>query len=383
MFNSPHRRRRQLSNRNTHVVFELPDGGAVLSPITSLIFARASECADCAPFDKKGNPAVRPYTPTPRSEHEGEPVHPSMTEFEDAIDCPFPGTRTKTATTAGPSALDPLFILSILYSDTSRVQRSLVKPFYQNDPGLTVIETILDPSSIPVSAETKAKNTSFIFLKGTPRRPAHSRRTNRSHIGARHFWCQRTQAKTCQQGKAGFHSRQLQLIGLAGSETIRVTTIETLRKYGVRGCGLPGFYSTIDVHMDLERNIADFLGTDASILYSQGFSTIPCVIFAFAKRWNILFFNRGINCAIQRATNFHQSADAITVTSKAVCLGVEKERRKRRGPLTRRFIVTKGILEKDGAMVDLPKFVKFYSIRDSTVAFCPQYCHDRPVTVCI
>jgi serine palmitoyltransferase len=40
-----------------------------------------------------------------------------------------------------------------------------------------------------------------------------------------------------------------------------------------------------------------------------------------------------------------------------VLLSVEKERRKRRGPLTKRFIVTEGIFEKDGAMVDLPKLV--------------------------
>jgi len=38
---------------------------------------------------------------------------------------------------------------------------------------------------------------------------------------------------------------------------------------------------------------------------------------------------------------------------------VEKERKKRRGPLTRRFIVTEGIFEKDGAMVDLPKLVRY------------------------
>jgi len=37
---------------------------------------------------------------------------------------------------------------------------------------------------------------------------------------------------------------------------------------------------------------------------------------------------------------------------------VEKERQKRRGPLTRRFIVTEGIFEKDGRMVDLPKLIE-------------------------
>ena len=52
--------------------------------------------------------------------------------------------------------------------------------------------------------------------------------------------------------------------------------------------------------MDLERDIADFLGTEASILYSQGFSTIPCVISAFSKRGDITVADRGINFAIQK-----------------------------------------------------------------------------------
>jgi serine palmitoyltransferase len=40
--------------------------------------------------------------------------------------------------------------------------------------------------------------------------------------------------------------------------------------------------------MDLEAQIARFLGTEAAIIYSQGFSTIASVIPAFAKRGDIL-----------------------------------------------------------------------------------------------
>ena len=119
-----------------------------------------------------------------------------------------------------------------------------------------------------------------------------------------------------------------------------------------------------DVHMDLERDIADFLGTEASILYSQGFSTIPCVISAFAKRGDIIVADRGINFAIQKGLQISRSTvrwfehnDLRSLED--VLLSVEKERRKRRGPLTRRFIVTEGIFEKDGAMVDLPKLVSW------------------------
>jgi serine palmitoyltransferase len=40
--------------------------------------------------------------------------------------------------------------------------------------------------------------------------------------------------------------------------------------------------------MDLERDIADFLGTEAAILYSQAFATVSSTIAAFAKRGDII-----------------------------------------------------------------------------------------------
>ncbi|KAH9025900.1 pyridoxal phosphate-dependent transferase [Lactarius hengduanensis] len=145
--------------------------------------------------------------------------------------------------------------------------------------------------------------------------------------------------------------------GLAGNEGIKLRAIETLRKYGV------GFHGTIDVHTNLERDIADFLGTEASILYSQGFSTILCVISAFAKRANIIVADRGLNFAIQKGLQISRSTVRWFYRNNLksledVLLTVEKERRKCRGPLTRRFIVTEGIFEKDGAMVDLPKLIE-------------------------
>jgi serine palmitoyltransferase len=114
--------------------------------------------------------------------------------------------------------------------------------------------------------------------------------------------------------------------------------------------------------MNFERDVADFLGTEAAILYSQGFSTISSVIPAFCKRGDIIVVDRGVNFAIQKGIQISRSTvrwfDHNDLKSlEEVLEGVEKERRKRRGPLTRRFIVTEGIFEKDGKMVDLPKLV--------------------------
>ncbi|KAF8260779.1 hypothetical protein EI94DRAFT_1811267 [Lactarius quietus] len=47
------------SHDTSRFVFELSDGCAALSPVPSLVVVLASEGVD-APFDKKGNPVVRP-----------------------------------------------------------------------------------------------------------------------------------------------------------------------------------------------------------------------------------------------------------------------------------------------------------------------------------
>jgi cytochrome-b5 reductase len=63
-------------NHNTsRFTFELPDGGAALSPVASLVVVRASaEGSPGAPVDKKGELAVRAYTPISSPDREGELV---------------------------------------------------------------------------------------------------------------------------------------------------------------------------------------------------------------------------------------------------------------------------------------------------------------------
>ncbi|OJT05698.1 Serine palmitoyltransferase 1 [Trametes pubescens] len=121
--------------------------------------------------------------------------------------------------------------------------------------------------------------------------------------------------------------------------------------------------SSADVHIQLEQDIADFLGTEAAILYSQAFSTISSVIPAFCKRGDIIVADRGVNFAIQKGLQISRCTvrwyDHNDMKSlEHVLESVEKECRKRKGPLTRRFIVTEGIFDHDGEMSDLPKLVR-------------------------
>ncbi|KAF8332647.1 serine palmitoyltransferase [Cantharellus anzutake] len=168
--------------------------------------------------------------------------------------------------------------------------------------------------------------------------------------------------------------------GLAGNEAIKQHAVKILRKHGLGACGPPGFYGTVDVHIDLERNIAQFLGTEDAIIYSQGFSTISSVIPAFCKRGDIIVADRGVNFAIHRGIQISRSTvrwyDHNDMSSlEEVMNSVVKEMKKKKMPLARRFIITEGIFENDGAMSDLPKLVelkekfKYRLLLDESISF--------------
>jgi serine palmitoyltransferase len=42
---------------------------------------------------------------------------------------------------------------------------------------------------------------------------------------------------------------------------------ETVECYGVGSCGPRGFYGTFDVHLELEKALAQFMGQEEAIIY--------------------------------------------------------------------------------------------------------------------
>ena len=65
----------------------------------------------------------------------------------------------------------------------------------------------------------------------------------------------------------------------------------TINKYGVGSCGPRGFYGTIDVHLDLEKALAEFMGTEETIIYAYDLATVPSVLPAFANAKDIIIYD--------------------------------------------------------------------------------------------
>ncbi|KAG5520077.1 hypothetical protein PMAC_001153 [Pneumocystis sp. 'macacae'] len=152
-------------------------------------------------------------------------------------------------------------------------------------------------------------------------------------------------------------------LNFISSELLQKKAIEALRKYGVGACGPPGFYGTQDVHMVLEQMLANFLGTESAILYSQTYSTISSVIPAFSKRGDILVVDRGVNFAIQKGIQISRSTirwfDHNDFSSlENVLEDIRIDQMMSHRPLARRFIIVEGLSETFGDICNLAKIIE-------------------------
>ncbi|KAJ3183354.1 serine palmitoyltransferase component [Gaertneriomyces sp. JEL0708] len=164
-------------------------------------------------------------------------------------------------------------------------------------------------------------------------------------------------------GKERLNLASFNFLGAMNDEVTKEKAIKALRKYGVGSCGPCGFYGTIDVHMELEKEVAKFLGTEAAIVYSQGFSTIASVIPAFAKRGDIVVADAGVSLAVQKGLHVSRSIVKYFKHNdmedlERVLEQINKEQIKKKKPLTRRFIVVEGIYANHGDICPLPQLVE-------------------------
>jgi serine palmitoyltransferase len=99
-------------------------------------------------------------------------------------------------------------------------------------------------------------------------------------------------------------------LGLVDNKEMEDMAVECIKKYGVGSCGPRGFYgivgkyfwhpknvglyntflnSTVDINLDFETRLAQFMQIEEAAIYSYGFSTIASAIPAYAKRGDVIF----------------------------------------------------------------------------------------------
>mmetsp|Transcript_20508 Transcript_20508/g.31069 ORF Transcript_20508/g.31069 Transcript_20508/m.31069 type:complete len:634 (-) Transcript_20508:139-2040(-) len=181
-------------------------------------------------------------------------------------------------------------------------------------------------------------------------------------------------------------------LGFASSTQVKEASLAALKKYGCGSCGPRGFYGTIDVHLELEAQIAQYVGTEQAILYSDGASAVSSTIAAFCKRGDLIIVDEGVyepmvtGITLSRANVIWFKHNDMDDLRRILEMVQQKDKQLGRAPNDqRRFIVVEGLYKNSGTVCPLDQLValkhefKYRLILDESHSFgtlAPKGCLD-------
>ncbi|XP_062519443.1 serine palmitoyltransferase 1-like isoform X2 [Corticium candelabrum] len=194
-------------------------------------------------------------------------------------------------------------------------------------------------------------------------------------------------------GKTCLNLVSLNFLGLLGHKDIEEAAASALNRYGVGSCGPRGFYGTFDVHLELEKRLADFMNTEEAVLYSYNFPSVASAIPAYSKRGDVIFVDEGVCFAVQKGLQAsrslikkfkHNDVDDLERLLKEQ--QKEDDNNPRKAKVTRRFMVVEGLYMNYGDICPLPELIALkykYKVRlfiDESVSFGVLGANGRGVT---
>ncbi|MBE0434084.1 pyridoxal phosphate-dependent aminotransferase family protein [candidate division WOR-3 bacterium] len=87
-------------------------------------------------------------------------------------------------------------------------------------------------------------------------------------------------------------------LGLAGDPRMKETVITAVKKYGSTCSGSRFLNGTLDIHVRLEKEIAEFFNKDRAIVFSTGFQTNLGIISALVGKDDVLIIDRQDHASI-------------------------------------------------------------------------------------
>ncbi len=153
-------------------------------------------------------------------------------------------------------------------------------------------------------------------------------------------------------------------MGLTNHPKIKEAAIAATLKYGTGCAGSRFLNGTLDIHVELERKLADFVGKDASLVYSTGFQVNLGVIPTVTGRNDYILIDELNHASIIEATRLsfakvikfkHNDMQSLERVLKKCEAGRIK------------LIVVDGVFSMDGDIANLPEIVRLADKYDATI----------------
>ncbi|AOV08894.1 glycine C-acetyltransferase [Sporosarcina ureilytica] len=147
-------------------------------------------------------------------------------------------------------------------------------------------------------------------------------------------------------------------LGLATDEDLKVLAKEATDKYGVGAGAVRTINGTLDIHVELEKKIAEFKGTEAAISYQSGFNCNMAAISAVMNKQDAILSDELNHASIIDGCRLsgakiirvnHQDMDDLRAKAKEATES---------GEYGKVMYITDGVFSMDGNVANLPEIVK-------------------------
>jgi 8-amino-7-oxononanoate synthase len=145
-------------------------------------------------------------------------------------------------------------------------------------------------------------------------------------------------------------------LGLTQDPRLAEATASVTEGYGTSCTGSRFLTGTLTLHEELERRLADFLGTEAALTFSTGYLGSLSVLAALAGRQDILYFDRENHASLYDGARL--SFGALRKYRHNDLEHLEGLLRKDAHKPGGRMIVTDGVFSMSGHIADLPDIVR-------------------------
>lgn len=144
-------------------------------------------------------------------------------------------------------------------------------------------------------------------------------------------------------------------LGLTGHPKVIEAIHEAVNKYGSGCTGSRFLNGTLDIHVMLEEELADFMGREAALVFSTGFQTNLGVISTVVGKDDIIFGDRANHASIVDGCRL--SFGEFRKFKHNDMADLERVLEKNNGKVGK-LIVTDGVFSMEGDICDLPRITE-------------------------
>lgn len=143
-------------------------------------------------------------------------------------------------------------------------------------------------------------------------------------------------------------------LGLTNDPRVIKAAQDVISTYGTGCTGSRYLNGTLDLHIELEEKLADFMQKEACVLFSTGYQTNEGTIQTIATRGDLIFSDKENHACIVVGT---QCSTATTIRYKHNDMDQLRKLLERADPNAGKIIISDGVFSMSGTIAKIPELV--------------------------